>query len=178
MTNTLLRCDGCGQDGDSAHISRRLLRLEWATRFRPVHIQELQVGAIAPARDAEFLYCPEGAFVGEAGNLLRTAQISAEGKTTEAVLSEFQRLGWMLTHVLECPLAEGTSEAEARALINRQLPGTLARIRRSLKPKRVVWLAAELAGFAEGFRQANLGCAVEVEEKLPDNGSGVSGLQV
>jgi hypothetical protein len=165
MTNILLRCDGCGQEADTAHLSRRLQRLEWATRFRPVHIQGLLLGAIAPARDEEFLYCPAGRFTGEAGNLLKAAQISAEGKTAEAVLTEFQKLGWMVTHVLECPLAEGTSEAEARGLIERQLPGTLARIRRSLKPKRVVLLAAELAGFVEEFRRANLECGVEVEEK-------------
>ena len=177
MTNTLLRCDGCGQPADSAHISRRLQRLEWATRFRPVHIQGLVVAAVAPVRDAEFLYCPDGAFAGEAGILLRTAQISTEGKTGEAVLTEFQKLGWMLTHVLECPLAGGTSEAEVRGLIKGQLPGTLTRIRRSLKPKRVVLLTAELAGFAEDFERANLGCGVEVEEKPGDNGKGVRGLQ-
>jgi hypothetical protein len=164
MKNTLLRCDGCGQQADSAHISRRLQRLEWATRFRPVHIQGLFVGGIAPSRDLEFLYCPEGTFEGEAGKLLKAAEISAQGKTAEAVLTEFQRLGWMLTHVLECPLADRTSEAEVRGLIERQLPGTLARIRRSLKPKRVVWLAAELAGFADEFRRANLECAVTAIE--------------
>jgi hypothetical protein len=165
MTNILLRCDGCGQESDTAHLSRRLQRLEWATRFRPVHIQELFVGGIAPERDEEFLYCPEGAFPGEAGKLLKVAGISAEGKTTEGLLAEFQKTGWMLTHVLECSLVKGTSEAEVRALIARQLPGTLARIRRSLKPKRVVWLAGELEEFVEEFRRAGLGCEVKVEER-------------
>jgi hypothetical protein len=148
---------------DSAHISRRLRRLEWATRFRPVHIQGLLVGGIAPARDTKFLYSEDGAFAGEAGNILKAAQIPADGKPAEAVLGEFQKLGLMLTHVLECPLAEGVSEGEVQGLIEKQLPGTLARIRRSLKPKRVVLVAAELAGFAEEFRRANLECAVLVD---------------
>jgi len=163
MTNILLRCDGCGQMADSAHLSRRLRRLEWATRFRPVHIQGLLVGGIAPARDTEFLYCADGAFAGEAGNVLKAAQIAVEGKAAEAVLGEFQKLGLMLTHVLECPLAEGMSEAEGRGLIEKQLPRTLARVRRSLKPKRVVLVAGELAGLAEEFRRANLECAVLVD---------------
>jgi hypothetical protein len=163
MTNILLRCDGCGQEVDTAHLSRRLQRLEWATRYRPVHIQALFVGAIAPERDEEFLYCPAGRFSGEAGKLLKAAQISTDAKTAEAVLGEFQKMGWMLTHVLECPLAEGTSEEQARRLIERQVPSALARIRRSLKPKQVVWLAKELVGFADEFRKANLEYAVEVE---------------
>jgi len=36
---TLLPCDGCGQPASAEHIARRLQRLEWATRFRPIHIQ-------------------------------------------------------------------------------------------------------------------------------------------
>lgn len=122
------------------------------------------MGSIAPARDTEFLYCPEGSFAGEAGKLLKAAQITTEGKLADEVLTEFQKLGWMSMHVLECPLADGTSEAEARVLIEKQLPGTLARIRRSLKPKRVVWLATQLAEFVEEFRRANLECEVELED--------------
>ena len=37
MTNLIaLRCDGCGQAASPEHMARRLRRLEWTTRYRPV----------------------------------------------------------------------------------------------------------------------------------------------
>jgi len=160
MTNAIpLRCDGCGQIAEPAHITRRLQRLEWATRFRPVHIQTLLLGRASPERDAEFLYCPESAIEGEARNILQAATL--EGKSREAILTEFQKLGLMLTHVLECPLADGISAEEASAAIQNHLPAAIARIRRSLKPKRVFLISPQLADLAEQLRQADLGCPVQ-----------------
>ena len=161
MTNAiLLRCDGCGQVAEPGHIALRLQRLEWATRFRPVHIQTLLLGGVSPERDAEFLYCPESPFDGEARNILQAAQVTVEGKSREAILAEFQKLGLMLTHVLECPLANGLSTDEASAAIQSHLPAAIARIRRSLKPKRVFLISGQLGELAEQLRQANLGCPV------------------
>jgi hypothetical protein len=155
-----LRCDGCGRLADSDHIARRLRRLEWATRFRPIHIQTLLLAGVSPERDDEFLYSPEGAFEGEARNILRAVQVSTEGKSREAVLVEFQKLGLMLAHVLECPLADAVSSEEAHTAIQAQLPSVMARIRRSLKPKRVFLLSAELHGLTESLRGAELGCPI------------------
>src|SRR5207249_10650226 len=45
--STDLPCDGCGQAASAEHIARRLRRLEWATRFRPVHIHTLLRGGVA-----------------------------------------------------------------------------------------------------------------------------------
>ena len=105
MSNaTPLRCDGCGQFATAEHISRRLQRLEWATRFRPIHIQTLLLGGIPSQRDDEFLYSPQPSIVGEAQTILQAVQISTEGKSKETLLTEFQKQGLMLTHVLECPL--------------------------------------------------------------------------
>jgi len=161
MTNTLLLpCDGCGQLADSAHISRRLTRLAWATRFRPLHIQALLLCAVVPKTDGEFLYSPHGLFQGEARAILRAAQIPTVGKTAETLLAEFQKLGLMLTHMLECPLEEGTSPADGRRLLQAELPATIARIRRSLKPRRVLLLSRELQEFAPKFHGADLPCTV------------------
>jgi len=153
----LLSCDGCGQLADSAHISRRLRRLEWATRFRPLHIQTLLLAGVAPASDREYLYAPEGKFQGGAENVLRWARIAYEGKSVEAVLAEFQKAGFMLVHLLECPVE---ADQQVGPLIQKALPGTVARIRRSLKPKRVVLLAAE--PWAERLQAPDLGCPVEL----------------
>src|ERR1700704_1387071 len=66
---SVILCDGCGQPASSAHIARRLQRLEWATRYRPIHLHTLLLGAISPQPPAEFLYSPEEAHSGEAANL-------------------------------------------------------------------------------------------------------------
>lgn len=161
MSNPLLLpCDGCGQPADSAHLSRRLQRLEWATRFRPVHIQALLLGGIAPQLDEDFLYTPAGPLHGEAHVILQAVQVSTEGKSREVLLAEFQKLGLMLTHVLDCPLARNVPLAQSHALIEKQLPAAIGRIRRSLKPKRVLLLSAPLQQLADKLREADLGCPV------------------
>lgn len=160
MTSTEgLRCDGCGQPASPEHIARRLKRLEWATRWRPVHIGTLLLGAHAPKADAEFLYA--GKFEGEAESALRAAGVSAEGKTAEATLAEFQRAGYFLGHLLECP--PNAEEAELRSvetLILRKIPAVAARIRRSLKPKRIVLISELSETVAAALAAAELGCPI------------------
>ncbi len=55
LNSTALRCDGCGQLASPEHIARRLQRLEWTTRFRPVHIGTLLLGATAPQNTSLFI---------------------------------------------------------------------------------------------------------------------------
>ena len=166
-TSQLLPCDGCGQLADSTHISRRLQRLEWATRFRPIHIQSLLVSGISPHGDDEFLYNPRANFQGEARNILDAAAVSSEGKSPESVISEFQKRGLMLIHILECPLSSGTSPFEARPLLEKQLAATATRIRRSLKPKRVLLISAALASLIDKLLETDLGCPVFPASKEP-----------
>jgi hypothetical protein len=156
----LLLCDGCGQLADSAHISRRLNRLAWTTRFRPLHIQTLLLSGIAPKRDSDFLYSPNSSFHGEAATLLKAVHIATEGKPPEIILSEFQKLGLLLTHVLECPVDEGTTAEQANSHLEAEIPSTITRIRRSLKPKRVLLLSADLQPLAAKFHQADLLCTI------------------
>jgi hypothetical protein len=163
--STLLPCDGCGQLADSAHISRRLERLAWTTRFRPLHIQALLLSGIAPEHDSDFLYSPNESFQGEAATVLQAVQISAAGKSPESVQIEFQKLGLMLTHVLECPLEENVSLAQAQTLLAKRLLAAVSRIRRSLKPKRLLLLSAELLPLVAQFHNTTLGCPI-----LPGSG--------
>jgi hypothetical protein len=160
QNSILLPCDGCGQLAGTHHIACRLQRLEWATRYRPVHIQALLLGGIAPYPDAAFLYAPESLFDGEARTILQAVQISTEGKSRESVLAEFQKLGLMLTHILECPLEQGITESQSRALLEKQLPATIARIRRSLKPKRILLISAAVQPLADRLLLSNLGCPI------------------
>jgi len=125
-----------------------------------VHIQALLLGGIAPEADAAFLYSPEGNYQGQAANLLDAVGISRAGNSADVILTEFQKLGLFLTHVLECPLEPGVSLADGRLLLQKQLSSAIARIRRSLKPKRLVLFSKELAELAGKFTETVLGFAV------------------
>jgi hypothetical protein len=169
MTNqNLLLCDGCGQAADSAHIAKRLKRLEWTTRFRPVHINTLLIGAVPPDAQLEFLYAPDGEFCGEALTLLDLAEISHTGKTREAVQADFQRAGFFLTYALECPLeAAGNRQEALSGLLEERAPQLIARIRRSLKPKRVALIAEPLNCLTDLLSEAQLGCQVILDGQKP-----------
>jgi hypothetical protein len=158
-------CDGCGQLASSEHIARRLQRLEWATRYRPIHLHTLLLGAISPQAPAEFLYSPEETHSGEAANLVAAAGISAAGKSADAIQSELQRRGIYLTHVLECPLDVPSSGVDFlnNALITR-LPTLFTRIRRSLKPKRLAFISESLTPLIERFASAQLNCELALDD--------------
>ena len=163
-----LLCDGCGQAGSPEHIARRLRRLEWATRYRPVHIQTLLLGGVAPREDAEFLYAPGGEFLGEAALLPRAVGISPEGKTMEAVHTEFQAAGFFLAHILECPLEPVNSESASTSdLLRKHLPAVASRIRRSLKPKRVILVTAMPLEVVQDILVIDLGCEVILNDGKP-----------
>jgi hypothetical protein len=166
MPTNFLPCDGCGQSASSEHIARRLQRLEWATRYRPVHIGALLLGAVSPFVEEDFLYA--GKFKGEAGRLLEAIGISPAGKSHELVLSEFQRGGFFLTHVLECPLQTSESEKHScESLLAQRISQVLTRIRRSLKPKRVVLISELLVPLAARLLSAELGCPVVLDNGKP-----------
>jgi hypothetical protein len=168
MSDTnLLPCDGCGQFAPPAHIARRLQRLEWATRYRPVHIQTVLLGAVVPAQQGSFLYSESAPFSGEAAQLLEALQIATEGKSRDDVLAEFQKRGLLLIHVLECPLEGRLSPSEIDGLIERQSRQTLVRIRRSLKPKRVLLFSKELTALASKLTEADFDAPVLLDNDKP-----------
>src|ERR1700754_1286376 len=104
MTATTLLCDGCGQVASPEHVTRRLQRLEWMTRYRPVHVGTVLLGAYSPDAEVDFLYAETPEITGEGTHLLTAAGIHAAAKKKEAILTEFQRGGLLLGYVLECPL--------------------------------------------------------------------------
>jgi hypothetical protein len=167
-----LACDGCGQTASAEHIARRLRRLEWTTRYRPVHIHTLLLGAFSPLRDEDFLYASGGEdggeFRGEAAQILDAVGVSTGGKTRDTIQAEFQRAGFFLTHVLECPPDGDTAQGEATAaLLAGRLQTVATRIRRSLKPKRVMAVTEELAPVVEDILALDLGCPVMLDHGKP-----------
>jgi hypothetical protein len=166
MPTVLLACDGCGQPASPEHIARRLQRLEWTSRYRPVHIATLLLGGFSPLADADFLY--SGKFDGEAGRLLDAVGISPAGKPPETVLSEFQRGGFFLTHLLECPLESGQAgPLVCESLLVKRISSVMTRVRRSLKPKRVILISESLAPLVAGLSSAELGCPVILDRGQP-----------
>ena len=166
MDSTDLRCDGCGQAASPEHIARRLQRLEWTTRFRPVHIGTLLLGAVAPQEDSACLYSPADAWDGEAKVLLAAAGLTLEGKSAESTLAEFQRRGFFLTHVLECPLEDGAG-GRITELVGNRVPAVLARIRRSLKPRRLAPISRWLEQFLPTLISGELPCATLLDREKP-----------
>lgn len=124
------------------------------------------LSGVSPATDADFLYA--GKFEGEALLLLNALGISRAEKSPEIVLSEFQRGGFFLTHVLECPLETGQlGDPSCEALLEGRAAQVLTRIRRSLKPKRVVLISKLLAPLAATFSSAETGCPVLLDGGKP-----------
>jgi hypothetical protein len=169
MTSTIeMPCDGCGQASSPGHIAERLKRLEWSTRYRPVHIQTLLLCATSQREEREFLYSPSCGFSGEAGRVLEVAGIAADGKPAEIVQAEFQRAGFFLTPVLECALEPELKDGAKRlSLLEQRLPALGTRIRRSLKPKRVVLISRELEPVTEKIAAMELGCPMVLDGGKP-----------
>src|ERR1700722_12344514 len=161
MTTTNLLCDGCGQAASAEHTTRRLRRLEWMTRYRPVHVGTVLLGAYSPDADSDFLYAETAEVKGEAAHVLAAVGISADGKNKGAVLSEFHRGRFLLGYVLECPLEpESRNEAAISALLKARMPAFLARLRRSFQPKRVASISSKLDPFFAGLMDNDLGCTL------------------
>jgi hypothetical protein len=177
-----LICDGCGQAASAEHLAARVRRLEWATRWRPLHIQTLLLGAVAPVDEADFIYAAAHEFAGEAARVLRVAGIAGAGKPADAIHHELQRTGIFVGYLLDCPF-EGNPGKEALAqLLAGRVPTTLKRIRRSLRPKRVALISPELDTLLEKFTPEALACDVLLDGgrafKLSETGDALERLRL
>lgn len=176
--SSIFICDGCGQPASPEHTTRRLQRLEWMTRFRPVHIGTVLLGAASPELDSDFLYSDTAEITGEAAAVLAAAGIFAVGKTKQAVLVEFQRGGFLLGYVAECPLELPSRDGAARgALLQARLPLFLARLRRSFGPKRVACISGALGPLFASLTATDLGCVLLSEAGQPFSLDGASPSQ-
>jgi hypothetical protein len=161
-------CDGCGQTASPQHLAMRLQRLEWTTRFRPVHINVLLLSGFPPQSDSEFLYAAPKVFQGDAALLLEALEVPYVGKAPDAVLSDFQRRGFLLVHILDCPPnPEANNAAEIRILLEARLAALFTRVRRSLKPKRAVLISQLLEPLVDLFSESKLGCPVVLDNGKP-----------
>jgi hypothetical protein len=133
-----------------------------------VHIHTLLLGGVSPLDEREFLYSPKGEFGGEAARVFSAAGVVVAGKEPDSVHAEFQRGGFFLAHVLECPFESASGEHNAlTSALSRQLSAVATRIRRSLKPKRVVLFSRTLEPLLDQIMALPLGCPVVLDGGKP-----------
>jgi uncharacterized protein YciI len=165
-----IRCDGCGQAASQEHIARRLKRLENMTRYRPIHVQALFLGAMTPVEDRDHLYSAVDTFHGEGAEAMRALGVEQAGRSVAETLTGLQRMGFLLTHILDCPVSDVATRREA---LQRRLPATLARIRRSYKPKRLVLVGSKLSEYVTQITGANLDAVIVLQNGQPFEWAGV-----
>jgi hypothetical protein len=162
-------CDGCGLPASPDHISERVARLEFATRFRPVHINTLFVAAAPlPGRENDFYIPPESQEFFASFMKAIGVSNSEEGKAAGAdkqesniaKLEEFQRRGYYLAYLAECPLP--TTDTAATAIA--RLASTLVRrIQFNYRPKHIAIWDEGLSPLIGIFEKAGVGSLL-----LPD----------
>lgn len=138
-------CDCSESEVTEAHVGERIARVERATRFRPVHIRVLLLDASPTASPEDDFYSPAPNRSGRAlysrmyfDELAIASGISRDSIATleeSAALAEFQRHGFFLAHVVECPIDDSQA---LRHAVNRLAPTLLRRLEASYKPKYVV----------------------------------------
>ena len=153
-------CDGCGAQADSAHIRRRIERLELATRFRPIHIQVLLIDAAPPARPEDYFYYAanrEGRSAASRDYFDEIAKCSgltiSPEMNEESTLAEFQHRGFYLAHVRECPVEPADELGESAERLG---PMMIRRVEKSYKPKYIVLLSASLEKLIPRFEQSGM----------------------
>ncbi len=145
-----------------------------------MHIGALLLGAFPPEKDSEFLYTGNNLFRGEAASVLDAVGVSYANRPAEAVLADFQRRGFLLTHILECPLETVSIHAppSLEQLLENRLSAVFSRIRRSLKPKQLVLFSGALGRLANLFAKQDLGCSLVLDNGEPfvleEHGAGLA----
>ena len=177
-----LYCDGCGLPAISSHLRRRYERIEFATKYRPIHIQVLLLNDAPPPLIEDFFYRPGSAEGERSGyhriffqELMGAAGISVDQmESEEEALAEFQRRGFFLADICECPLEEFASAAGDHsktfvrpAHIRKFAPTVVKRIQHSYKPKKIVLIGADSAEVIPALEQAGMTGQLVLENGRP-----------
>jgi hypothetical protein len=179
---TTLRCDGCGLPASAEHIAARLEYLELVTRYRPFHINLLFV-ALQPSINPEddFYRSPESAPVldslAEALQLSTSEELGVpsgdDHQARRARLIEFQRRGYYLAYLSECPLPADSDSAQAgekrdtAEVLWRLAPTLVKRIQFNYRPKQVALLGTELQPLVEMLKQAGMSANLLLDGEAP-----------
>jgi hypothetical protein len=179
-------CDGCGLPASADHLAARLYRLEFVTRFRPIHIHTLFVALEPMARPEDDFYGPAESreffdslllaldISPHAGNDAEKPHAEPNGAVAcIAKLLEFQRRGYYLTYLSECPASPQhpamprAGEKTVLECLSRLAPTLVKRIRFNYKPKHVVLLGTNLEPLIGIFDQAGIGPLLLLDHGAP-----------
>jgi len=168
-----LPCDGCGLPASPEHIAERVRRLELSTRFRPVHIGFLFVAMAPTVRPEDDFYGPPESkeffdpFL-DALEIYSSTDRAALGSDAQAAdtarLAEFQRRGYYLAYLSECPILETLEPAAST--VARLGPTLIRRIRFNYRPKHVAPLGQELFPLVDMLRVAGIGPLLTLDQGL------------
>jgi hypothetical protein len=168
-------CDGCGLPASPDHIRERVARLELATRYRPIHISVLFVGLAPAARLQDDFYqlpktmAPETRDFFEA--LLQAVEVPSSAETDDdpaaARMAEFQRRGYYLTYVSECPLNSSPGGDDRLSAVSRLAPTLIKRIRYNYKPNNIAPLGSELFPLIEILNQPEVNSHLLLDQGVP-----------
>src|SRR6266571_1146765 len=179
--STPILCDGCGLAASAEHIAARMERLELATRFRPIHVNVLFVALQPmPRPEDDFYRPPESRDFFD--SFLSALDIAPEDGN--AMLLEFQKRGYCLTYLSECPVTpqdsaspgrmqgrpeagQKTGDSVARECISRLAPTLIKRIRFNYKPKHIALLGTNLSPLIEIFEQAGMAPLLLLDQGRP-----------
>ncbi len=136
-------------------MRRRIARLEWASRFRPIHITTLFLMPAPSAAQEDHFYHPgsmpkDPAACALFEDLLTACGIDPITTDKEALLRQFQHGGFFVAEAVECP-AEPEDQADFGALLSRLMPTLERRIRYSYRPKSVLLLSDQMGGVAQAL---------------------------
>jgi hypothetical protein len=169
-----LPCDGCGLPASPEHLAARVRRLELSTRFRPVHMGVLFVALAPPALPEDDFYGPPESkeffdpFL-DALEIYSSTDRAALGTESQAAdttrLAEFQRRGYYLAFLSECPIPENGEPAAST--VARLGPTLVRRIRFNYNPKQVAPLGQELSLLVDMLRVAGIGPLLTLDQGLP-----------
>ena len=153
-----IRCDGCGREVSSEHLRERIARLEWASRFRPIHITTLLLAPSPSEALADAFYSPDdlpgkGSSRSLLEDLLEAGGASGEAESRLAALQSFQNGGFYFAEAVECPVPATDRFSDVLA---RLAPTVIRRIRHSYRPQSLILLSDELAPLAAALEGAGL----------------------
>lgn len=176
-----LPCDGCGLPASPEHIAERVHRLEQSTQFRPIHMGTLFIALAPPAHTADDFYAParSNEFFDPFMEVLEISSPMEKSVAEEdpcasdlSKLAEFQRRGFFLAYLSECPLPEIIETAEQ--IIQRLGPTLIRRIKFNYRPKQIAPLGQELSPLVGMLNGQGIGHVLTTahDQPLPLPGTG------
>jgi hypothetical protein len=165
-------CDGCAREATGDHLRLRIARLEWVSRYRPIHVGTLFLMPAPPEKLEDYFYFPHrqaehpGAQALEEDLLAACGIAHKNGANQDAELREFQQAGYFLGECVECPTGN-LSDEEFNPLLTKLIPALTRRIRFSYRPKAVLPISNRLAVVVEALRQAKVEPRLLLRGEMP-----------